>query len=67
VEKRITIERAGTEPITLFESVRLFTREEIVGMFTAAGLGNIRCYGSLEGEPYRVESERLVVVGERVS
>ncbi len=67
VEKRITVERAGMEPITLFESVRLFTREEITGIFAASGLGNVRCYGSLDGEPHRPESERLVVVGERVS
>lgn len=67
VEKRITIERPGMEPITLFESVRLFTREEITGIFTSAGLGNVRCFGSLGGEPHRPESERLVVVGERVS
>lgn len=67
VEKRITVERVGMEPVTLFESVRLFTREEITDMFAIAGLGNIRCFGSLAGDPHRPDSERLVVVGERVS
>lgn len=66
VKKQITIEKEEGQ-ITLFESVRLFTREEIVGMFTAAGLVNVRCFGSLAGDPYRPDSERLVVVGERLS
>lgn len=67
IEKRITVERPEEEPVTLFESVRLFTRDELAGMFTDAGFGRVRCYGSLAGEPYRSESERLVVVGERLS
>jgi len=67
IEKRITIERREAEPVTLFESVRLFSSDELLAMFADAGFGRIRCYGSLAGEAYRSESARLVVVGERVS
>lgn len=67
IEKRITVERPGEEPVELFESVRLFSRDEIAAIFTGAGLERIRCYGSLSGEPYSQESERLVMVAERVS
>jgi hypothetical protein len=67
IEKRTTIERPGEVLISLFESVRLFTDEELTRMFAAAGFGKVRCYGSLGGEPYLTGSERLVVVGKRVS
>ena len=67
IEKRITIERPGEKPVTLFESVRLFSRDELVAIFTEAGFERIRCYGSLSGETYRLSSSRLVVLGERGS
>jgi SAM-dependent methyltransferase len=65
IEKRITVEREGEEPLELFESVRLFSRDEIVSIFEGAGFVRVRSYGSLGGEPYQQESARLVVVGER--
>jgi SAM-dependent methyltransferase len=62
VEKHIEVEPHGGERREFRESVRLFTADELTGMLTKAGYRNIRCFGSFSGEPFRPESERLVVV-----
>jgi predicted RNA binding protein YcfA (HicA-like mRNA interferase family) len=47
------------------ESVRLYSAEEMVAMLEDAGFVAIRTYGSLKGEPFTPESERLVIVAQK--
>jgi len=41
---------------------RIYSTREILGMLSAAGLGNPETFGSVAGEPYRLGSQRLFVV-----
>ena len=64
VEKTITI-TAGDGVAKFHESVRLYSAEEMVAMLEDAGFVAIRTYGSLKGEPFTPESERLVIVAKK--
>ena len=48
------------------QSIRAFTAAEIKTMLSAAGFTLIGLYGSLDGEPYDMDSEAAVFVAERV-
>lgn len=62
VEKQTrVIEPDGVER-TFRESVRMYTGDELERMLREARFTNVRCYGSLRGEPYRSASGRLVMV-----
>lgn len=63
VEKEIAIFRGDRPPEEYTESVRLFSREELAGLFRTAGLSLAACYGDLAGAPFGPESPRLVLVG----
>ena len=41
--------------------VRVYTATELVAMLTRAGFAEVRCYGDLEGAPFRIDA-RLVAV-----
>ena len=65
VEKETrVIEQDGTERL-FRESVRMYTAPEMENMLRETGFEKVRQYGSLGGETYRTESERLVVVAEK--
>ena len=44
---------------------RIYSTREILGMLSAAGLGDPETFGSVAGEPYRLGSPRLFVVATR--
>ena len=48
-----------------FESVRLYTPEEMLALLCGAGFDDVRRYGSLAGDAYTPESPRLVLRAER--
>jgi SAM-dependent methyltransferase len=60
---RVTTEQG--EEMEFTESVRLFTGTELVALLTGAGFTDICTYGSLSGEPFTRNSERLVVVASK--
>jgi len=62
VEKETrVIEGAGKKRV-FHESVRMYTALEIENMMKESDFEKLSIYGSLRGDPYRAESERLVVV-----
>lgn len=65
MENRYTISRGDT-----VERKRAFTRiystSEILRLLSGAGLGSFETYGSVEGEPYRLGSPRLFVIGQKL-
>ena len=65
VEKTTRVLGPEGEEKTYHESVRLYSPLEVEGMLEAEGFVNIRCYGSLRGEPYQSLSPRLILVGEK--
>ena len=64
VEKVTRVDSIDGESIYR-ESVRLYTPDELRGMFQAEGFVDIRTWGSLRGEPVGPTSPRLVVAGRR--
>lgn len=66
VEKTTTVTVEGVER-RFHESVRAYTKAEMVERFRAAGFVNVRCYGSVDGRKFTPESERLILVGEKNS
>jgi SAM-dependent methyltransferase len=42
--------------------IRLYTLTEIIGMLESAGLAFARAYGGFDGEPYAVDTRRMIVV-----
>jgi SAM-dependent methyltransferase len=59
----ITCPSGWTERVT--ERVRLYEPDELARAFAAAGLGDVRIYGSFAGEPLGGDSERMIVIGAR--
>ncbi len=45
------------------ESVRLYTRDEILGMLDESGLETIEVIGSVNREPYSSDSDRMILYG----
>jgi len=62
VEKMTHVFEEGGERRTFHESVRMYTRDELDRMLRDTGFVNVRCYGSLVGEPLSPQSKRLVLV-----
>ena len=65
VEKTTRVLEPGNREKTYHESVRLYPPSEIETMLEAEGFTNIWRFGSLEGEPHRPESPRLILVAEK--
>lgn len=45
--------------------IRLYTLREVAGMLEAAGLAFEAVYGGFDGEPYGIETRRMIVVARR--
>lgn len=63
VEKEVEVRRPGAETVRWQESVRLYGREEIEGLLSAAGFVVRAVHGDLRGGAWSETSDRLVVVG----
>jgi len=66
INKRISLERKGAPARTYLESVRAYTREEVVNGLNWAGLEITATYGGFQGETSGGDSERLIFVGRKV-
>ena len=63
VNKRIRVVSPDREDAAFLESVRAYSRDEVVIGLGWAGLEVSEVYGSFEGEPHHRESDRLILVG----
>jgi SAM-dependent methyltransferase len=65
INKRITVRPAAGPARTYLESVRAYSQEEVVIGLSWAGLELTDLFGNFQGEPFRRDSERLILVGRR--
>lgn len=65
VEKRIAIWTENGRTHEYLESVRLYTKSEMLSMLSRSGFAGILSYGTLEGQPFAPESKRLVLIAEK--
>ena len=65
INKRMRLERAGREPKTYLESVRAYSRDEVVSGLSWAGVDVLETYGGFDGSAFAADSERLICVGRR--
>jgi SAM-dependent methyltransferase len=65
INKRITLRRDDRPPRTYLESVRAYSKEEVTIGLSWAGLEVTDIYGNFNGEPYRRDSERLILLGRK--
>ena len=56
------IDRGG-ETNVFCESVRMYSKEEMLGMLRDAGFTVKDVVGSIEGEPYSESSDRMILYG----
>ena len=64
VNKTIAIEREGVEK-RYFESVRLYSQNELTSLLSSCGLRVSRTFGDYDGSAVDVARPRLILVGER--
>ncbi|MFQ5866140.1 MAG: class I SAM-dependent methyltransferase [bacterium] len=64
IEKKITLKEDG-EVREYFESVRLYTLEEMQSMLTKSGLILEQTFGDFAGSPFATHSPRLILVGRK--
>ena len=62
VEKTITLERDSKTNV-FSESVRLYSKDEMLDMLTGAGLIVKNVAGSIRGEQYSEDSDRMIIYG----
>jgi SAM-dependent methyltransferase len=60
IKKRIVLEHDGCTK-TYYESVRLYTLDDLQALYKEVGLDLIDTYGSYEGMPYTSDSPRLLL------
>lgn len=65
VNKRIRVHSPHRQSQTFLESVRAYTRQEVEQSLERVGLSVDRLFGDFQGEPFRSDSERLILVGQR--
>lgn len=66
LNKRIRVGPSGSAPARVFlESVRAYRSEEVATGLRWAGLEVTGLYGNFQGEPYRLDSERVILIGRK--
>lgn len=65
INKEITLRHNGTTK-TYHESVRLYTRDDLVSMYEDVGLNLKATYGSYDGTPYTPNSPRLLLYARKL-
>jgi len=65
VEKTTTVTSADGRVYQFHESVRMYSRQEMVDMLRAAGFVDVVCYGSLSGGVCSASSPRLILIAEK--
>lgn len=64
IEKKISIHENGKKR-EYFESVRLYTLDEMTDLFAQAGLAITETYGNFDGSAFRESSPRLLIFAEK--
>ncbi len=67
VNKRIRVHSPQRKVQTFLESVRAYSRQEVESSLARVGLKVDRLVGDFQGEPFRSDSERLILVGHKPS
>ena len=67
MDSRYTITRRGLESETREAAHRIYTYREVVRMLEGAGFEDVRGFGSLEGEPFRLGAPRLILLATKKS
>jgi SAM-dependent methyltransferase len=65
INKRIEVRHRKGPPRAFLESVRAYSRGEVVIGLGWAGLELTGVYGNFKGDPYHRDSERLILVGRK--
>ncbi len=65
IHKNVTLTCDDGSSGSFSEDVRLYAPEELAALLDAAGLGDIRFYGSYRGTPYDSRSDRMIVVARK--
>lgn len=65
VEKTTTVTDSDGNVRQLHESVRMYSRQEMIEMLRAAGFADVACYGSLDGDACSAASRRLILIAEK--
>ena len=65
VEKTTTVTESDGKVRQFHESVRMYSRQEMIEMLRAAGFTDVACYGSLDGDACSAESRRLILIAEK--
>lgn len=65
VNKRIRVHARHRKVQTFLESVRAYTRQEVEAALGVAGLTVDQLFGDFQGESFRSDSERLILVGHK--
>ena len=65
VQKTTTVTAASGMKRQFHESVRMYSQAEMVHMLEAASLAHRHSYGSLDGQPFHAQSNRLIIVAEK--
>jgi SAM-dependent methyltransferase len=65
VEKTMTVTMPTGEQREYHESVRMYSKDEMVHMLNQAGFASVRTYGSLEGDAFGPESRRLILIASK--
>ena len=54
----------GTRKVTAGHHIRLYTLTEMVELFNLCGITIKTCLGSFKGDPYTIDSERMILLAE---
>jgi SAM-dependent methyltransferase len=65
INKRIRVHSPAGPVRTFLESVRAYSKEEVVSGLRWAGLEVDRLFGNFHGDPYDSDSERLILLGHK--
>ncbi len=65
VVKTITIEQGGQQRV-FYESVRLFTKNELQNLFKQVGFKILKIFGTYEGAAFNAQSPRLILVAQKM-
>ena len=55
----------GNQTTVQYSSMRIYTYSQMCDMFKEVGFGDLKAYGSVEGEKFEFGSKRLYLVGEK--
>jgi SAM-dependent methyltransferase len=61
----VLVSPSGERTDSVGHELRLYTLTELSRMLEAAGLRLVKCYGGFDGEPYALESVRMIAVARR--